>query len=280
MRYGSSQFIALFVVFVSFIGAPSAAYSFFTLSSDPQALAAQQTIESDFNAVSQFSFSNVSPLFQELFDGQEASDVTRFFFKRVTSFSWDPSLTGNILASAAPGTTHITVGPALFDSSIPQIYRISTLIHEARHNESKRWGHVGCNSDYTFKLDGIVFPETRLAHTYACDRSAKGAYGIEYVFLRAIVNSCTNCTEKMKLDAKLYGDYEALVRIDNSSAAEALVRGANPDFTKAKDELGHVLKSRYKTDQSTKEWVKHCEEDESCLHELSCASALRPDSHQ
>jgi hypothetical protein len=266
MRCGSSQFIALFLAFYSLIGAPSTAHAIFTMSSDPQALAAKQTIESDFNAVSQFSFSNVSPLFQKIFDGQEAADVTRFFLKRVTSFSWDPSLTDIILASASPGTTHITVGPALLNSSIPQVYRISTFIHEARHNESKRWGHVPCKSDYSFKLDDIVFPETRLAQALFCDRYANGAYGVQYVFLRAIVNSCTNCTEKMKLDAKLYGDYEALVRIDNSSAAEALVRGANPDFTKAKDEVDHVLKSRYKMNQSFEEWVKRCKEDESCLH--------------
>lgn len=93
---------------------------------------------------------------------------------------------------------------------MPQVFRVSLLIHEARHvdTEYNNWAHDKCpipfrNSDGS-DVVGIISGKKMEGHD-ACDRTMYGSYGVQTVFLKNLNASCTNCNEKVKDDARIYG---------------------------------------------------------------------------
>ena len=83
---------------------------------------------------------------------------------------------------------------------VPMVLRQMILIHEARHSENIRdgWIHEACPRP---------FPEDPASAGEAeCDYVVKGAYGVEYIFAKNLVNYCDNCGSKIKADAKIYAE--------------------------------------------------------------------------
>ena len=56
-----------------------------------------------------------------------------------------------------------------------------------------------------------------LAGESACDDGVTGAYGSSVILLENIALHCGSCSEKMKMDAKLYGD-DQMKRLTNPTA--------------------------------------------------------------
>ena len=119
----------------------------------------------------------------------------------------------------------------LFKEDLPAIYRISTLVHEARHSDCtggikrseidqllstgevarQSCGHMHGVCPAGHELEGIV----------ACDVHAWGAYAVGAVFSAWVQRSCTNCNEKDKQSA--YAD--ALDSLSRVVPIEKMLRG-------------------------------------------------------
>lgn len=92
----------------------------------------------------------------------------------------------------------------------PQIARLMVIFHEARHTEADEgnWPHAKCPKPF---LDGngkdlrSIWTGALLEGEAACDSTVYGSYGSATVFLQNIAATCANCSEKVKMDADLYG---------------------------------------------------------------------------
>ncbi len=81
--------------------------------------------------------------------------------------------------------------PSTFEDEMPYVaFRLSTLIHEARHSDgngpSLGFFHAVCSSG-------------QYAGYSACDRNLNGPYEIETAFLNSMAQSCTTCSAGDKL---------------------------------------------------------------------------------
>jgi len=56
----------------------------------------------------------------------------------------------------------------------------------------------------------------------ACDKTELGAYATGLVMLKNIQKFCANCSEKVKMDAGIFGD-DVLHRIIEARAKQAIV---------------------------------------------------------
>ena len=62
-----------------------------------------------------------------------------------------------------------------------------------------------------------------LAGEPACDTTAFGSYGTQTILLKNIALNCTNCSEKVKADADIFGQ-DQLGRIIDASSKAAMVK--------------------------------------------------------
>ncbi len=101
--------------------------------------------------------------------------------------------------------------------AFPELARITTLIHEARHSDCTG-GLIRSDLE---KIEAGEIPEHHSCghlhvrcpegHDYegafACDADAWGAYSIEALYSAAMVKNCTNCTsEEQKLALMIFAD--------------------------------------------------------------------------
>lgn len=147
----------------------------------------------------------------------------RWFADRVKAVGFDDT-------EDPGGTTAYTnwkmVPPKMFmttdytQEDVPQMARVGTLFHEARHMESQNgfWRHGTCPKPFQ-DLDGVEVPE--VAGGYACDQDALGAYGSSLIMLKNIQKSCANCSEKVRMDSGLWAD-RMLRRIIDAQAHRAI----------------------------------------------------------
>jgi hypothetical protein len=101
--------------------------------------------------------------------------------------------------------------PSTFEDGMPYVaFRLSTLIHEARHSDgngpSIAFFHAVCSTG----------PYTGYA---ACDRNLNGPYEIQTAFLNSLVQSCTTCSA---------GDKIAIQNLASDDASREIVGSPDP----------------------------------------------------
>ena len=113
----------------------------------------------------------------------------------------------------------VELGAGYSNSSVTQLQRMATLVHEARHSDctgglsaqdierirdqnlpaeervpaNRSCGHLHVDCPQGHDLAGIP----------ACDQHAWGAYSIEMVFAENVAYLCTNCTEEERQQARM-----------------------------------------------------------------------------
>ncbi len=172
-----------------------------------------------------------TPLHQQIF-GQGAiagASYVDFFRKRITGFRVDLSPTNKVaVAYNRQGMNKLFITPNFIKNNIPQVMRITVFLHEARHSERQNgfWSHSHCPDPYLDRDGNVVrsiLTGMNLSGEAACDKVALGAYGIQAIALKNIQAFCANCTDKVKMDAGLYGDNDIDSRIIDAAAKRILV---------------------------------------------------------
>lgn len=168
----------------------------------------RQVIRKDMLVMQSIQASRQSPLHSQVFQSAGGKSYVRWFSRRIRQFSFDPSDSSGALAWYQGGGEMIATKNLMAESA-PQISRIMTLIHEARHAELAQdgWPHVACPKEFLRSDGSPVTSRTsgvKLAGELACGRNPLGAYGVSEVMMRNLVRFCENCSEKFKMDAELF----------------------------------------------------------------------------
>jgi hypothetical protein len=176
----------------------------------------------DFDFLNTIQSTTASPLHQEIFGAVDGPNYLRWFNSRVFYFGVDEcGGPGSVACVMNAFPNKIFVTNNYVQSSYPQIARLMTVFHEARHTEVQNgsWEHALCPHDYSNRS---IWTGGALNDEYACDSSAYGSYASASIMLNNISKNCTNCSSKVKSDAKVYSDDQVKRVIDAPSLANML----------------------------------------------------------
>lgn len=190
--------------------------------------ATQTQVLSDLNFMSSLTGQNPSNLHQQVFGQMDGTGYGSWFSSRVLRVGYDNSDAGGAVAYVSPffDPSRMVLTRNYTKFSHPQIARMMVVYHEARHTETRNssWPHATCPTpflDENGQEIKSIWTGMPLAGEDGCDDSAIGAYGSSVILLENIALHCGNCSEKVKMDAKLYGD-DQLKRVTNASAASEI----------------------------------------------------------
>ncbi|MBI5202422.1 MAG: hypothetical protein HY925_12600 [Elusimicrobia bacterium] len=194
-----------------------------TFDSDvPQAI--QDQMRKDLAFMAQLAGEGASKLHQEIFGAVSGAAYKEFFDSRVTAIGLSGCGSGNAVACVMPlfGPSKMWLTDNFIKFSHPQIARMMVVYHEARHTEIMHgsWGHARCPAPF---LDSrgremkSIWTGAALAGEPACDKTPLGSYGSSAILLKNIQKRCTNCTDKVRMDAGLYAD-DQLGRITDAQS--------------------------------------------------------------
>ena len=184
----------------------------------------KEQITNDLGWVRSIQGKGASALYKTIFvsNALNGGELYSFFAERIHTFSMnDCGGGGSVAACVIPWMDSSTmwITKNYLNNNIPQIFRVSIIFHESRHTEEDHgnWTHARCPVPYLDEngkdIVGII-SGAKMEGLAACDTTNLGAYGLQAVLLKNIEKNCTNCSEKMLMDAKLYGD-DAIYRISN-----------------------------------------------------------------
>jgi hypothetical protein len=188
----------------------------------------QRQLGLDLAFVGSLSGKNTSPLHNQIFGQMGGPSYLRFFadrIKMVGLYDWDKKpVVACVIPSISPAKMWLS--GSYIKTSQPQIARIMIVFHESRHGdpENENWRHVNCPDpfrDANGKDMLSILTGVPLAGKPGCDASPLGSYGSSIIMLKNIQRYCTNCTEKVRMDAGLYAD-DQLARITDSNARNAI----------------------------------------------------------
>lgn len=171
----------------------------------------QQQVQDDLAFVGSVSGQTQSPLYQKIFGNLEGAVLLKWFNDRVKKIGMSGCGNSNAVACVNPATgpdqMYLTENYVKF--SHPQISRLMVLFHEARHTEIKNgfWRHATCPTPYRYDNGTDVrsiWTGAIIAGEAACDVTPFGSYGSSTILLGNVARHCESCTEKVKMDARLY----------------------------------------------------------------------------
>ncbi len=163
----------------------------------------------DFQLMQAVTSTKESPLHQEIFGKVDGTNYLNWFQTRVKFFGYNGCGGGGAVACVKPQYLNkIFVTGNYTGIDHPQIARLMTLYHEARHTEADHdnWPHARCPSNFPYRS---IWTGKRLAGNYACDSTVNGSYASASILLNNISKFCESCSEKVKQDAKIYSDDQA-----------------------------------------------------------------------
>ena len=175
----------------------------------------------DFAFMQDLHGAKESPLHQEIFGRLDGAGYGQWFNRRVFYFGVDSC--GGASAVACVKSQYknkIFVTNNYVRISHPQVARLMTLYHEARHTEveNNSWPHAKCPRNFPYRS---IWTNRKINGNSACDSTAYGSYASASVLLNNIAKFCENCSDKVKADAKIYAD-DQVKRVINTSAIAAM----------------------------------------------------------
>lgn len=214
-----------FLIFTLFF--PIICFAFTFDSGVPQDI--QKQIQQDLVFVGTIQSNNQSSLHQQIFGAVSGDTYLRFFNSRVNSIGMDscgdPNAVACVIPFIDPSKMWLTNNYVKF--SHPQIARLMVVFHESRHTESDHdnWPHAICPDPFLNASGNpmmSIWTGAPLAGESACDITPYGSYGSSMIMLKNVAKFCTNCTDKVKMDAGIYAD-DQLNRITDSGAKQQIL---------------------------------------------------------
>lgn len=204
---------------------PSLAFSYQFERNVPENIR-QQTV-ADLAFIDSIRGDASSKLHQRIFGEVHGPSYTRFFETRVTHIGMHSCGGGNAVACVIPwlGSSKIWFTQNYVKFSHPQVAKMMVVFHEARHTEvnNGNWSHATCPEPFLGE-DGkeirSIWTGASLAGEAACDETPFGSYGSSTIMLKNISKYCTNCSEKVKMDAGIYADDQFKRIIDDGARKE------------------------------------------------------------
>lgn len=214
------------MLFVLISMVSSLAWSLTFDSNVPPAI--QKQMVEDLNFINQIQGQGQSKYHQQIFGGVDGAKYKTFFESHIKSIGVDGCGNGAAVACVIP-----YMGKKMFLTqnfikfSHPQIARMMVVYHEARHTEANNgnWGHDTCPTpflDENGKDKASIWTGAKLEGEPACDSTAFGSYGSSTIMLKNVSLFCTNCSDKVKMDADIYAT-DQLGRIDEPAVKKAML---------------------------------------------------------
>jgi hypothetical protein len=169
-----------------------------------------------------------SKLHQSIFGEVAGAAYTQFFESRVKAIGMDDCGSGNAVACVIPfrGSSKMWLTQNFIRFSHPQVSRMMVVFHESRHTEVRNgnWSHAYCPDpfkDANGKDMKSIWTGAKLAGEPACDKTPFGSYGSSMIMLKNIQKFCSNCTDKVRMDAGIYAD-DQFNRVTNPEARKQI----------------------------------------------------------
>ena len=181
----------------------------------------QAQVKQDFQFLQTIKGDHVSPLHEEIFGKVDGVSYLQWFDARVFQFGVDTCGGDAAVACQKSEFKHkIFVTNHYVQDSYPQIARLMTLFHEARHTEDEKnnWPHALCPLFYGYRS---IWTGGRLNWHHACDKTPYGSYGSAAILVHNVAQFCTTCSSKVKEDANLYAN-DQIHRVTKKSALRTL----------------------------------------------------------
>lgn len=222
------------LLFLAFIAAlPLTAFAYTFDDDVPANIKKQITNDMTFIGTIRADGARSTPLHYQIFGNVDGQRYVDFFEQRVTGVGMNDCGGGKAVACVIPffdsSKIWLTQNYVRFDH--PQVAKMMVVFHESRHTETQNgnWSHANCPTPFVDK-DGneikSIWTGATLAGEPACDVTPFGSYGSSTIMLKNISKFCSNCTDKVKMDAGLYSD-DQLKRITDIGARDQMDR----DFT-------------------------------------------------
>lgn len=199
--------------------------------------AIQQQMRADLTAMYQLQGSQETPYHKQIYGTLAGSNYKSFFESHITSVGLDSCGGGAAVACVQPfyDPNKMWLTKNFIKFSHPQIARLMVVFHEARHSETNHgsWNHDTCPRpflDENGKDKVSIWTGASLAGQPACDSTAFGSYGSSTILLKNVAKYCTNCADKVKMDADLYAT-DQLGRIDRADVKNAMLADFDGKFT-------------------------------------------------
>jgi hypothetical protein len=193
----------------------------------------QQQMNEDLAFIGQVTGNGQTKFHKGIFGNVDGATYTQFFNTRIFEVGMNGCGNGNAVACVIPfqnpNKMYLTKNFVQF--SHPQVARTMVVFHESRHSESKNgnWMHDNCPVpflDANGKDMQSIWTGAKLEGQPACDSTEKGSYGSSTIMLKNISKFCTNCSEKVRMDADIYAT-DQLGRIDVPAVKEAMIADFN-----------------------------------------------------
>jgi hypothetical protein len=194
----------------------------------------QDQMRADLAFMAGLQGSGATPLHQQIFGSVGGSSYDKFFNERVTGIGMNDCGSAKAVACVIPfqDPSKMWLTQNFVKFSHPQVSRMMVVYHEARHTESQNgnWPHANCPDPFKDANGNdmkSIWTGASLAGEPACDSTPMGSYGSSTILLKNIQKYCTNCTDKVKMDAGLYAD-DQLQRVTDADAHQQMLE----DFQK------------------------------------------------
>lgn len=188
----------------------------------------QDQMRQDLSFMTTVQGGTSSALHAQIFGNVDGAKYGQFFETRVSGVGMNACGGGNAVACVIPffDSSKMWLTQNYIKFSHPQIARLMVVYHEARHTEDAKgnWPHATCPTpflDASGKEMRSIWTGAALAGQPACDSTPFGSYGSSTILLKNIQKFCSNCSEKVKMDAGMYAD-DQIGRITNAAAKEQI----------------------------------------------------------
>ncbi len=188
---------------------------------------------SDLAFMNQLEGQGQTPYHQQIFGSVSGANYKKFFESRITSVGMDACGGGAAVACVQPfyDNNKMWLTNNFVQFSHPQIARLMVVYHESRHSEADHgyWGHDTCPTPFLDEKGQdmkSIWTGAKLQGQPACDSTAFGSYGSSTILLKNVAKFCTNCGDKVKMDADIYAT-DQLGRIDKPSVKQAMLADFN-----------------------------------------------------
>lgn len=201
------------------------AYAFHFDRKVPQEI--QDQIIQDLAFIRTVQGSTQSDLHKQIFGPVSGENYYHFFDSHVSAIGLNNCGSASAVACVIPAYSNskMWLTQNYIKFSHPEIARLMIIFHEARHTEVQHdnWPHATCPNPYldsNGKPYQSIWTGAPLADEPACDETPFGSYGSSLILLKNISKYCSNCSEKVKMDAGIYADDQFNRIIDQGARSD------------------------------------------------------------